>query len=266
MNTVEWARVCEPEKLGFRLAGFQLWPLDKALTTLAEIGYRSVELCLEHPDLNPEILNPEALARLKSLLGRLGLRVSSISCHGKKDSIALTLKKQLLGLNIARELGTRYLVVGTTLSQNDPQGADTLRALEVLVRAAEECDLMVAVEPEPETVIHGMYDFSMLASNLSGSSLGLNLDLGHAYLTESSPIEVIDEYASFIVHLHLEDMIRPAHNHLLPGDGYMDLQGAIMRLRENGYSGDLTVDLFDILDAPEVWAKKALERCQAIFK
>jgi sugar phosphate isomerase/epimerase len=167
---------------------------------------------------------------------------------------------------LAGEFGARVLVVGTAASALDPQGSDTARALEELVRAAEGTGVVVAVEPEPETVIHGMYEFSMLASRLSGSSLGLNLDLGHAFLTEGSATSVVDEWAPFIVHVHIEDVIKPNHLHLLPGDGHVDLARSVQHLRENGYSGDLIVDHPDSLEDPQDWARQALERCREIMK
>jgi sugar phosphate isomerase/epimerase len=266
MNATEQNRVIEVEKLGFGLAGFRQWPLDKSLGTLAEIGYTAVELCLEHPGLDLTTLTPAALSKLKTRLKKLGLRVSSVSCHSKLDGVFKSLKKQKLAIEFAGEFGAHVLVVGTAASTLDPQGSDTTRALEELVRAAEGTGVVVAVEPEPDTVIHGMYEFSMLASHLSGSSLGLNLDLGHAFLTEGSATSVVDEWAPFIVQVHIEDVIKPDHLHLLPGDGHVDLTRALEHLRENGYSGNLIVDHPDGLDDPKEWARLAMERCRDLLK
>lgn len=266
MNAPEQARNSEMEKLGFRLSGFRQWPLEKTLAALAQIGYRSVELCLEHPELNPESLDADAIARIKQLLDRLGLRVSAVSYHGRKDSVAAALKKQKLGLKLAREFGTRVLVVGSVDGRHDPQGGSTYRALEELVREADGTEVVVAVEPEPDTVIHGMYEFSMLARDLSGCPLGLNLDLGHAYLTEGNATQVVDEWAPFIVHVHLGDVRKPNHVHLMPGDGHLDLRGSVQRLRECGYEGDLTVDFCDLQEAPEDLAGKAYQRCRELLR
>ena len=253
-------------KLGFRLEGFCQWPMEKALAKIAQIGYHSVELCLEHPDLNPDSLTGDAIRRIKKGLEDSGLRLSSVSYHGKRESLSNALKNQKLGIEIAQSLGVGVLVVGAPSTSADPQGCSTFLALEELVRSAEGSGVVIALEPEPDTVIHGLYEFSLLAAHMAGSPLALNLNLGHAALTESDPIEVIEEWAPFIVHTHVEDIRKPNHSHLLPGDGHLDLLRMIKKLRETGYAGDLTIDLFDILDEPDVWAQKAMDRMKLLLQ
>jgi len=266
MNVTEGARASELGKLGFRLSGFKAWPLNKALKALAEIGYKSVELCLEHPDLDPETLTAARIARVKHSLNAHNLRISAVSYHGKKDGVAQALEKQKRGIEITQSFGANTLVVGSALVTTDPQGCSTFQALEDLIKSAEGSNVIVAVEPEPDTVINGMYEFSLLAAHMAGSPLGLNLDIGHAALTEGDPAAVIQEWAPFIVHTHVEDIRRGEHVHLLPGDGHLDLLRLIHKLRDCNYQGDLTIDLFDILDAPQVWAQQAMERFRRWFE
>jgi len=252
-------------KLGFRLEGFGQWPLDKALAKIAQIGYRSVELCLEHPGLCPDSLRGDSIGQIGRSVADHGLRISSVSHHGKRESLSKAAHNQKLGLEIAQSLGAHVLVVGAPSTSADPQGCSTFLALEELVRSAEGTGVVIALEPEPDTVIHGIYEFSLLAAHLAGSPLALNLDLGHSALTEGNPLDVIQEWAPFIVHTHVEDIRKPNHTHLLPGDGHLDLLRMIKKLRETGYVGDLTIDLFDILDEPDVWAKKAMDRMKLLL-
>jgi sugar phosphate isomerase/epimerase len=261
MIEMEPTKTGEAGRLGFRLSGFRLWPVTQALQVLSEIGYRSVELCLEHPELDPLTLTKAKIAEIKQCLDHTGLRVSAVSYHGKRDELSATLSKQKAGLELAREFGTGVLVAGTGLRASDPQGISTHKALEELIRAAEEIGCIVAVEPEPDTVIHGMAEFSLLVSRLAGTPVGLNFDVGHAALTENDVGQTINEWGAFIRHVHLEDLRKPHHVHLLPGDGELELPRLVGKLRQNGYAGDLTVDLFDILDAPDVWARRAMTRC-----
>ena len=256
----------ELNKLGFRLEGFRQWPMDKALAKIAQIGYHSVELCLEHPDLNPDSLTDKSIGRVKKGVEDSGLCISSVSYHSRQHDLAKALQNQKLGIAIAQSLGTGVLVVGAPSTDADPQGCATFLALEELVRSAEGTGVVVALEPEPDTVIHGIYEFSLLAAHLAGSPLALNLDLGHSALTEGNPLEVIQEWAPFIVHTHVEDIRKPHHTHLLPGDGHLDLLRMIKRLRETGYGRDLTIDLFDILDEPDVWAQKAMDRMKLLLQ
>jgi sugar phosphate isomerase/epimerase len=158
----------ELTRLGFRLAGFKGWPLDESIRTLAEMGYQSVELCIEHPDMDPEKLTPDTIARIGEILKDNAIRVSSVGYSGKGDDIIASLAAQKRGLEIAREFDCRTLVVGTVLETADPDGSKTYKALEDLLRAAEETGLIIAVEPEPNTVLNGIYEFSLLASRLAG--------------------------------------------------------------------------------------------------
>ncbi len=265
MNSLEPMHLNEVEKLGFRLEGFKNWSVEKALLTLAQIGYRSVELCLEHPELDPHHITAAKISQVKQLLSDCNLRLSAVSHHSKGEALLTAHKAQLLGLELAPQLGTGILVVGTPSALTDPQGCATFKAIEELLKAAEALGITVALEPEPDTVVNGMYEFSLLASHMAGAPLALNLDIGHAALTEGNVCEVIQEWHPFIVHTHFEDIRKPAHQHLLPGDGHLDLRGCAATLRETGYTGDLTVDLYDILDEPDAWAAKAMNRCQKIF-
>lgn len=265
MAGVEWTPGAELKKLGFRTCGFREWALDRALKTIADLGYGSVELCLEHPDLDPDKLNSRAVNKVKKWLTELELRVSSVSYHGKQDDLATVYRKQKLAIDVALQFATPVLVVGTAPVALDPQGCASFKELENLLIAADGKNLTVALEPEPDTVMNGMYEFSIFASHMAGAPLGLNLDVGHAALTEGDPAEVISEWAPFISHVHFEDVRRPQHVHLLPGDGHLDLLRVVRKLRGYNYTGDLTVDLFDILDNPQDWARQAMDRCRQLL-
>lgn len=252
-------------RLGFRLEGFRDWTLDKSLKAIAKIGYKSVELCLEHPELDPEKLTTEKIKKISKLIEAQGLRISAVSSHHMGDTVEKALIMQKRGLEIAGEFGCKILVTGTVRDTTDPEGSATHRALEELLHAADNAGITVALEPEPDTVFNGMYEFSQVASRFAGSKLALNLDVGHAYLTEGSPFDVIDEWATFIVHVHFTDMRRPNHVHLLPGEGHMDLKGLIWKFTDMKYNGELVIDLFDITEAPDEWARKAFDRSQELF-
>jgi sugar phosphate isomerase/epimerase len=264
MTKLEPADSDNAGKLGFRLSGFRFWPVIQALQVLSEIGYHSVELCLEHPELDPLTLTKSKIAEIRQSLDYTGLSVSAVSYHGKRDDLNTTLAKQKRGLELTLEFGTHVFVAGTGLKASDPQGKDTNTALEELVRVAEGMGCIVAVEPEPDTVLHSMKEFSLLVDRLAGAPVGLNLDIGHAALTENDVSDSIREWGTFIRHVHLEDIRKPHHIHLLPGEGELALLGISKELRRVGYNGDLTIDLFDILEAPDQWARQALERCRKL--
>jgi len=261
----EPSRSSELEKLGFRLTGFRDWPVVRALHTLAGLGFRSVELSLDHPELDPETLTGEQITRVQAALADYRLRLSAVAYHPVSDCVDTAFRRQKRALAVAREFGASALVAGGVASARDSQGTAGLKALEDLVLAAEGAGLTVALEPAPDTVLDGMYEFANLARRLAGLPVSLTLNLGHVALTEGESPEVIEEWCSFITQVHVHDVIRPDPTHLLPGDGHLDLLRPIQKLRECGYTGDLTLDLYDIAAAPDEWAARAMERCRGLF-
>ena len=53
----------------------------------------------------------------------------------------------------------------------------------------------------------------------------MNLDVGHAAVTDPDPAATIRELGSAIVHLHLEDIRERVHRHLFFGEGDIDFAG-----------------------------------------
>jgi sugar phosphate isomerase/epimerase len=74
--------------------------------------------------------------------------------------------------------------------------------------------------------------------------LGLALDLGHAHLTESCSLaETIQTYSDDIRTIHIEDMRRPTHEHLMFGEGEIDFLSVFKALKASGYAGSVCVEL-----------------------
>ena len=255
----------EVNKLGFRLALFRTWSLEKSVKTLAEMGYKSLELCMEHPELCLEELSSDEISRIKKTVEDGGLCVSSVSYFSSSDDILAALDKQKNGVELARELGCKILVVGTLPEASDPDGKKTYRAFEELLCLGEEKGVTIAVEPEPEMVLNGLFEFSVLASRMAGSPLGLSLNIGQVALTEGDVAAAIEEWAPFIVNAHISVVRRHEHVHLLPGDGHLDIYKMVMALRENDFIGDLIIDLSETEDSPDHLAQVAIERCREMF-
>jgi sugar phosphate isomerase/epimerase len=74
-------------------------------------------------------------------------------------------------------------------------------------------------------------------------ALKLTLDVGHAHMTEPSAADALRACAAEIVNVHLEGMNRARHDHLLPGEGDLDLGGVVATLREIAYSGPANLEL-----------------------
>ena len=79
---------------------------------------------------------------------------------------------------------------------------------------------------------------------LNPQALGLTLDIGHIVCLEPMSVtECVRRGASTLAHVHIEDMKRGIHEHLLFGEGELDLGEALAVLNEVGYDGMVAVEL-----------------------
>ncbi len=251
-----------PERIGFRTAGYRAVDIEVAIRSLADIGYDGVELCLEHPDLAPERLTDARCAELVGIASDLGLEIATVSYHGDRDPLPLRWERALAAVALTPALGTDVLIVNSPRpGQGAPADlADEFRyQLSGQLALAELADVTVALEPEPGLLIASCADMLDLMDEFRSDRLRVNLDVGHAWLTEPDLGAAIASLGENIAAVHIEDMANGEHRHLVPGTGEMDLPGVVEALRSTGFGGWLTVDLFDIAADPEAAARASLE-------
>ncbi|MBU1881103.1 sugar phosphate isomerase/epimerase, partial [bacterium] len=225
-----------------------------------------LEFSLNHPDLDPAALSGSRLQKLKSALEDNNLCVSAMSYRcADEQNLSQSLDSLKKGMEVALSLGTNLLLICTAPQSSDPDGRQTTTLLSDLLHHAQEIGLIIAVDPEPDTVIHGLYEFSQMANRMTGLPLGLDLNVSHCACTEGNVDEVIAEWASFIVSAHISDAERNQHNHLIPGQGHLDINRAVQALRRYRYHGDLTLDLEPNGTAFEEMAVRAMENCKQLF-
>lgn len=256
------------ERLGFRTAGYRNVPIEQAIRAIADIGYDGVELCLEHPDLAPEKLTDDRCAEVIAVASELGLEIATVSYHGDGDPFELRWKRALAAVALTPALGADILIVNSPRPGPDAP-ADLVEEfhyqLSCQLAMADELDVTVALEPEPGLLVDDCRDMLDLIEEMASPQLAVNLDVGHAWLTEDDLNSAIAELGEHIATVHIEDMADKVHKHLVPGDGQMDLPFVVQALRDTGFSGWLTVDLFDIADDPNAAARESLAQMRELL-
>jgi sugar phosphate isomerase/epimerase len=256
-------------KIGFRTAGFREWPLPQALQELARLGYDGVELCLEHPDARPERLSEGEAEALAQTVRDLGLEIASVSYHGDTDEPQQRLANQLRSIGLTAAMGRDLLILNTprqVAGVEQEQWHELVAWLEEsLLPEAERCAVRLAFEPEPGLVLHGLREMLQLLSHLPHPRLGVNLDLGHAWLTDESVPDTVRQLAPWLWHVHFEDFPRGEHRHLPPGEGDMPLREIHAALQQAGYDGTYTIDLFNITDDPVKHAATSLAATRSLL-
>lgn len=248
-------------RLGFRTAGFAAWPIEEAFRALKALGYDAVELCLEIHELRPDIVTGQRLAAVNHALADSGLELASVSYHADGEDLITRVPNTLRAVEMTRELGGDILIVNAERADVRRRAEQWQALIDRFLRIcehAEEYQVWVAVEPEPLLLVHGMDDWARLRDDVGSDRLAINLDIGHCEITDDVPA-AIRRFAKSIVHVHFEDIRGKVHRHLVPGDGDMDLPAIVQALRDVGYRGYLTIDLFHIADDPVGYARRSIE-------
>jgi L-ribulose-5-phosphate 3-epimerase len=102
----------------------------------------------------------------------------------------------------------------------------------------------ISFEPEPGMFIDTMERFTRLQADLAHPSLGLTLDVGHVHcLSDGDVGEHVRRWRHLLWNVHVSDMQRGVHEHLMFGEGDMPLEPVLRALREAHYPGPLHVEL-----------------------
>ena len=86
----------------------------------------------------------------------------------------------------------------------------------------------------------------------------MNYDVGHAYCVKDDPAATIPRAAKYIRHFHLEDIAATrVHQHLIPGTGAIDFVSTLGAIRDIGYAGWVTIELYPYVEDPDGAARRA---------
>ena len=89
---------------------------------------------------------------------------------------------------------------------------------------------------------------------------GLTLDLGHFHCLGELPIEDhLRRWRDCLWNMHIEDMRRGVHDHLMFGEGEIDFPPIFACLREIDYTGPIHVELSRHSHDAVQTARKAIE-------
>lgn len=251
--------------LGYNTNGFAHHDPFAAIELLAEIGYKSVAITLDHGPLNPFAPDwPQQLQRLRDTLKRLGLRntietgarflldarykheptLVSADDGGRARRIDF-LKR---AVDAAAELDSDCVSLWSGVKRDDlPDEAMLERladALRVVLRHATLSGVTLGFEPEPGMFIDTLKSFHRLLQWIDAPHLELTLDVGHLWCQGELPIaDYITRWGPRIVNVHIEDMRAGVHEHLMFGEGEMRFAPIIDALAKVGYRGPLHVEL-----------------------
>jgi sugar phosphate isomerase/epimerase len=252
-------------QLGYNTNGFAHHRLEDALYLLADLGYRSVALTLDYHALNPFAAEfPRQLDEVKTSLKRWELRCvietgarylldpkqkhqpTLLSPH--EDGRFRRMEFLQRAIDIAQELHADAVSFwsGTPRTrESTPHLWDRLvEGCKALTAYAESRKVLLAFEPEPGMFINTMDKFAELHRRVDHPSFGLTIDIGHLHCMGETPIAGhLHRWKDILWNIHIEDMRRGVHEHLMFGEGEIDFPPVFAALKEIGYRGGVHVEL-----------------------
>lgn len=279
-------------RLGYNTNGLSAHRWEDAIELIAEAGYQSVALTVDHYCLDPF---GKTLARQTDQLQRL-LERHKLSCvietgarflldprhkheptlvsatQAERDRRIDFLKRCV---NLAQELRADAVSFWAGILRQPWSRDEAFRVLaegigEVIAHA-KSYDVRLAFEPEPGMLVETMEDYRRLLSLVDDPLLGLTIDVGHLQCVEEPPLDrYLVEWKDRLFNIHIEDMKRGVHDHLRFGEGEIDFPPLFAALRQIDYRGGLHVELSrhshmgpEVLRESYEFLKRALEHDQS---
>ena len=109
---------------------------------------------------------------------------------------------------------------------------------------AAQKNVRLAFEPEPGMFIDTMDKFAELHGRVNHPNFGLTVDVGHLVCNGELPVsEHLVRWKDWLWNVHIEDMRRGVHDHLMFGEGEVDFADVFAGLRAANYTGMVSVEL-----------------------
>jgi sugar phosphate isomerase/epimerase len=273
-------------RFAFSTNAFRKHAFADALRIVREAGYAGFEMMLDVPHAFPAHLTPGKIETLKAEIAASGLAIANFNAfmmgavgdfhHPSWVEADPALRRQRIdhtkaACRVGRAHGGDQLSTepGGPVEGMSEEAAWALfkQGLAEVLPVAAETRVKVLVEPEPGLLIEKADPMARLLDEVPDPWLGLNFDLGHFVVVGEDPAALIRRFGKRIDHVHLEDIgADRRHYHMVPGDGIVDFRAIFEALRDVGYGGWVTVELYPYVQNPGEVAKRALEYLKKIQK
>ncbi len=254
-------------RLGYNTNGLPHHRLLDAIELLADEGYESVAITLDSaaldPYQDPVVLDREVRSVVDALDRRGLARVVEtgarflLNPRKKHDPTlmdpdpsrrAVRVDFLVRAIHIAAAIGAEAVSFWSGIlpdSVVEDEAMDRLAsAIVTVIDRAEQRGMRLAFEPEPGMFIDTFARFARLDERVRHPLFDLTVDVGHVHCVEpGDAASHLPRWAGRIANVHIEDMARGVHEHLMFGEGTIEFAPIIAALRSIDYRGGLHVEL-----------------------
>ena len=271
---------------GYSTNAFVKYSLDESLEKIAALGFRGVEIMGDRPHLYPPDFQAADLARIKKILETHDMKVTNLNSftlfavgdtylpswiEPEKERRDMRIQHTLDCLKVAKELECNNISIppGGPLNSLSRKDAMSLfhKGLEQVIPLAEELNVKILVEPEPDLLMENTKEFELFIKDVRSQMVGLNFDIGHFFCAGEDPAEAFEALFEYVGHVHIEDIAATrVHNHLIAGHGVIRFLDIFKTMAKLKYRGDISLELYPYVDTPESAGRESLEYLRPIFK
>ena len=261
---------------------FENWDWKRQCQFIAETGYTGIELAPFTLASRISDVSPQRRRELRAQAEDYGLTICGLHwLLAKTEGLHLTTRDRSVRENTTKyliELGQACADLGGTVMVF---GSPAQRSLQPGVSRAEAYDnaaevflaalpafadrgvkiVMEPLTPKETDFVNSCAEAVELIDRVGHPNFILHQDV-KAMLSEPTPIPaLIAKYASITGHFHVND-----DNLLGPGMGRTDYHPIVKALLDTGYSGWVSVEVFDYKPGAEFIARESIEYMRRILK
>lgn len=266
-------------KFGFSANAFRDYGPMETVEILADAGYDGVELLFDQPHLYPPDTDEDDVSTVRGGLEDNDIGVSNCNAfmltaiegfhHPSYIEPDTEYRQRRIdytreALHLADAFDAEYMSIepGGPIPEGKSRrwGMETFaQSLGEVIPTAEDLDVDLLVEPEPDLLIETTDQFLEFLDRIDSAAVGCNFDAGHLFSVGEDPAEAVKTLGEYAEHYHLED-IPPdrSHEHTQLGEGAMDIDGFLEAVEASGYDGFVTVELYPYQETAEETARDAM--------
>jgi sugar phosphate isomerase/epimerase len=273
-------------KFAFSSNAFTNFSLIDSIEKISQVGYSGIEIMCDVPHAYPPNLTDGQIKEIKNTLKKNSLEISNLNAFTlfamgdtyhpswidtSEDKREARINHTANCIDLAYQLGAKNITIepGGPVLPSEKQSTEKAlelfeQGIEKVLPQAERKQVKVLVEPEPGLLIENSKQFLEFIKKFDSQYLKLNFDIGHFYCVNEDPSALILELCDYIEHFHMADIKDRVHYHLVPGLGAIDFQSVFKAIKQIGYNGYVTVELYPYKENPLEAAKKSFEYLQSL--
>jgi len=275
-------------KLAFSTNAFVKYTLESAISEIARIGYDGVEILADKPHAFFPI-RKDRQSKINKTIHKHKIAISNINANTAKGffdhkpydnpfepSLASNDEKKRLwrinytkqAIDFAKLINAENISITSGKQVSGERRQESMKrlmeSLREIVKYASGRKIKVGIEYEPDLLVENADESLDVIKQIDSPYVGVNLDIGHSHVIGEDLHQTIKMFRKCIFNVHLYDIRRRRHYHLMPGKGDIDFHSVFESLKSVGYNRYCTVELYTYPHKPVHAASKALSYLKQI--